>query len=109
MKGREEEMFRIEEQEIAKAIARCKEIKPTVRIIEFGTYSVTSSKENGTAYTVKCYRDDEGFKTIDCSCPAGQHDRVCFHSMAAVSMHLYLAAVRMAVEDRARRMAFRVR
>jgi hypothetical protein len=97
-------MFRLEETEISKAIARCKEIKPTVRVIQFGTYTVTSSRNNGK-YIVRCYRDSEGFKVVDCNCKAGQKDKPCFHGMAAVSLHLYLAQVQMILKRRAARMA----
>jgi hypothetical protein len=79
-------MFRLEDTEIAKAVDRCKEVKPTVRVVSFGEYTVTSSKNDGTTYTVKCYRDQQGFKTIDCNCKAGERDNVCFHAMAAVAL-----------------------
>jgi hypothetical protein len=100
-------MFRLEETEISKAIDRCKELHPTVRVIAFGEYSVTGSKE-GTNYTVKCYRDEEGMKTVDCSC----HTRdgvACKHGMAAVAMHIYLATVQMIAARRASRLARKIR
>jgi predicted nucleotidyltransferase component of viral defense system len=98
-------MFRLEDTEIAKAVDRCKEVKPTVRVVSFGEYTVTSSKNDGTTYTVKCYRDQQGFKTIDCNCKAGERDHVCFHAMAAVALHLYMAAVQMVIRRRAARLA----
>ena len=100
-------MFRLEETEISKAVDRCRELHPTVRIVEFGIYTVTGSKE-GTAYTVKCYRDTEGFKTVDCSCQT-REGVACKHGMAAVAMHIYLATVQMIITRRARRLARRGR
>lgn len=64
-------MFRLEETDIARAIARCKEIRPTVRVIQFGAYTVTSSRNDGQ-YIVRCFRDAEGFKCIDCNYKAGR-------------------------------------
>jgi hypothetical protein len=96
-------MFRLEETELSKAIDRCKEMHPTVRVINYGEYSVTGSKE-GSAYTVKCFRDEQGFKTVDCSC-ATRDGIACKHSMAALGMHLYLAQVQMILRRRAARLA----
>jgi hypothetical protein len=96
-------MFRLEETETSNAIDRCKEMHPTVRVIAYGEYSVTGSTA-GTVYTVKCYRDDEGFKTVDCSCKT-RDGVACKHGMAAVSMHIYLATVQMILRRRAQRIA----
>jgi hypothetical protein len=100
-------MFRLEETEISKAIDRCKEMHPTVRVINYGEYSVTGSTE-GTVYTVKCYRDNEGFKTVDCSCKT-RDGVACKHSVAAVALHLYMAAVQMVIRRRAARLARQAR
>jgi hypothetical protein len=43
-------MFRLEEVELSKAVDRCKEMHRTVRVIAYGEYSVTGSKE-GTVYS----------------------------------------------------------
>lgn len=96
-------MYRLEETELSKAIDRCKEMHPTVRVIAFGEYSVTGSQP-GSLYTVKCYRDSEGFKTVDCSCKI-RDGVACKHSMAALGMHLYLATVQMILKRRAQRIA----
>jgi hypothetical protein len=96
-------MFRLEETELSKAIDRCKEMHPTVRVIAYGEYSVTGSKE-GSVYTVKCFRDEEGFKTVDCSCKT-RDGVACKHAMAAVALHLYLATIQMILKRRAQRIA----
>lgn len=98
-------MFRLEDTEISSAVDRCRELHPTVRVIAFGEYSVTGSKE-GSAYTVKCYRDLEGMKTVDCSCRT-RDGLACKHGMAAVAMHLYLATVQMVLQRRAARLSRR--
>ncbi len=99
-------MFRLEQTEISKAIERCRELHSTVRIVVFGEYTVTGSK--GTIYTVKCYRDEQGFKTVDCSCQT-RDGVACKHGVAALGMHIYLATVQVIVKRRAQRMARSVR
>jgi hypothetical protein len=96
-------MFRIEETEIGKAIERCRELHPTVRVVAFGEYTVTGSGQ-GSLYTVKCYRDEEGFKTVDCSCQT-KDGVACKHGVAALTLHLYMAMVRMILQRRAARLA----
>jgi hypothetical protein len=96
-------MFRLEETELNNAIDRCKEMHPTVRVIAFGEYSVTGSTA-GSLYTVKCFRDEEGFKTVDCSCKT-KDGVACKHAMAALGMHLYLATVQMILRRRTQRIA----
>ena len=96
-------MFRLEETEIAKAVDRCRELHPTVRVIHFGEYSVTGTQE-GIRYMVKCYRDDHGYKTIDCSCKT-RDGVACKHAMAAVALHIYMATIKMIQKRRAARLA----
>ncbi len=93
-------MFRLEETEIAKAVDRARELHPTVRLTDtFGVYMVTGSRPN-TLYKVSCYRDTEGFKTVDCSCRT-RDGIACKHGMAAVALHIYCAAARMIMRRRA--------
>ncbi len=96
-------MFRLEDTDISKAVERAKELHPTVRVIAYGEYTVIGSQA-GALYTVKCYRDTEGFKTVDCSC-ATRDGVACKHAMAAVALHLYMAAVEMVIRRRAARIA----
>ncbi len=94
-------MFIIEETELAKAIERVRELHPTVRVVAFGEYSVTGSKP-GSTYTVKCYRDERNQKVVDCTCQT-RDGIACKHSMAAVALHLYMAAVWMIARVSSRR------
>ena len=96
-------MFRLEETDISKAVERARELHPTVRCTGAGEYTVTGSKP-GTLYTVKCYRDAEGFKTVDCTSKTSD-GVACKHGMAAVALHLYMAAVEMVIRRRAARLA----
>lgn len=94
-------MFTIEDTEIAKAIDKARELHPIVRVVEFGTYTVTGS-EKGSLYTVRCFRDEQGHKTVDCSCRT-RDGVACKHGMAAVALHLYMAMVQMIIKKRAAR------
>ncbi len=83
-------MFALETTEISRAIANAKALHPKVKMVSFGEYQVTGSR--GNAYTVRCYRD-RGYKVVDCSCPT-RDGIACKHGMAAVSLHIALAAQR---------------
>jgi hypothetical protein len=87
-------MFILKSQEtIQKAIERARTIKPFVRAVCFGRYEVSGSK--GGFYTVLCYRN-RGQKIVDCTCKAGQAGKPCFHSAAALGLHLYVATTPLA-------------
>ncbi|MGB7923438.1 MAG: hypothetical protein WCF57_09355 [Pyrinomonadaceae bacterium] len=93
-------MFIIEETEIAKAIEAAKKLHPIVRMLSFGEYTCTGS--TGNTYTVKCYRNEQGQKVIDCSCKT-RDGVACKHGMAVVGLHIYMAAVQMVIRRRAAR------
>jgi hypothetical protein len=71
---------------LEKAILKAKKIKPIVRMIEFGKYSVRSS-DGKTFYTVKFSRNSLGEKIVECSCRGGERGLVCFHSAASLELH----------------------
>jgi hypothetical protein len=71
--------FKPEQLDKARAAIRSGE----VRMVEPGLYSVPSSKNDGSDY---------GTAASGCPCPAGAHDRKCWH--LAVAITLDLASVR---------------
>jgi hypothetical protein len=83
-------MFSLETANIEKAITNAKALHPKVKMLEFGTYEVTGSREN--TYTVRCYRK-AGEKIVECSC-ATRPGVACKHGMAACSLHIAMAAQR---------------
>jgi hypothetical protein len=83
-------MFSLETANIERAIKSAKALHPKVKMIEFGTYEVTGS--TGNTYTVKCYRA-HGEKIVECNC-ATRAGVACKHGLAAVSLHIALAARR---------------
>lgn len=77
---------------LANAIRRAKELHPHVRVIRFGEYEVTGS--TGNTYLVKCYRDEQNQKVVDCRCKTS-NGIACKHAVAALPLHIHLAAQRM--------------
>lgn len=87
-------MFILKTQEqIQKAINKARSVKPFARILSFGCYQVRNSKGNDF-YTVLCKRDKQGNKVVACSCRAGAHGQVCYHSAIAIGIHICLAEQR---------------
>jgi hypothetical protein len=80
--------------QLEKAIIKAKKTRATVKFISFGVYAVSGSK--GNFYTVECKRGMRGEKQVSCDCKAGQSVKplVCFHSAAALSLHIGLARQR---------------
>jgi uncharacterized Zn finger protein len=85
-------MFDLETTELNRAIQKAKALRPKVRMIRFGEYKVTGSKDN--EYTVKCYRFF-GEKVVDCNCLT-KDGVACKHGVSAVLLHLHVAATRVA-------------
>lgn len=81
------------EQQLSKAIARAKEIRPRVKFIAFGQYQVQGSM--GSFYSVICFKRN-GLRLVDCECTAGMRNRQCFHAAAAASIHSGIASMRRA-------------
>lgn len=79
-----------DENQLQNAIKRAKVVKPKVKVLSFGKYSVTGSK--GNLYTVVCRKDERtSEKVICCSCKAAEKNLPCFHSAVAIAQHIYLA------------------
>lgn len=83
--------------QLEKAILRAKKIKPLVRMIEFGTYSVRSS-DGQSFYTVRLSRNSLGEKLVDCNCKGGERGLVCLHSAACLELHGTIAKRRQEVK-----------
>ncbi|MDQ3256782.1 MAG: hypothetical protein M3R15_23300 [Acidobacteriota bacterium] len=85
-------MFIVTKKEsLTKAIERAKRLHPRVRMVQFGEYEVTGSK--GNAYMVKCYRDAQNQKIVECEC-ATRDGIACKHGAAVLPLHIHLAAQR---------------
>ena len=59
-------MFILEnEKQIEKGLQKARQIKPRVRVLEFGKYAVRGSQ--GDSYTVRCSRTPHGEKAVECN------------------------------------------
>jgi hypothetical protein len=78
--------------QLEKAIEKAKKIRPTVKFDHFGRYRVSGSK--GGFYTVLCRKSDNGYKTVACTCKGAEKGLVCYHAVAALSLHIGIARQR---------------
>ncbi len=88
-------MFNLESAaQLEKAIIKAKKTRTQVKFISFGVYAVSGSK--GNFYTVECKRNERGERQVSCDCKAGQSVKPlpCYHSAAALSLHVGLARQR---------------
>ncbi len=75
-------------EQLENAIAKAKKVRPRVEFDRFGRYRVSGSKGY---YTVICRKDERGIKTVACTCKASERGLPCYHSAAALSLHIGLA------------------
>jgi hypothetical protein len=81
-----------DEKQIEKAVLKAKKIRTHVKFISFGVYAVRGTK--GNYYEVRCERMASGEKLVSCDCKGGIAGLVCWHSVAALSLHIGIAAQR---------------
>jgi uncharacterized protein YjhX (UPF0386 family) len=74
------------------AINKARTVKPLVRVVKFGAYTVTN-KATGATYTVECMKR-EGKRFAHCTCKAGERGQACYHLASAVAAHIQLATER---------------
>ncbi len=74
--------------QLEKAANKARTVKPVVRIISFGLYSVKGTK--GDSYTVECRRNDRNEKIVSCNCKGGERG-VCYHAASVIELHSTLA------------------
>jgi hypothetical protein len=78
-------------EQLEKAIAKAKKFVRVSSFDHFGRYRVSGSKGY---YTVVCRKDERGYKTVECTCKRAEKGLVCYHSAAALSLHIGLAKQR---------------
>jgi hypothetical protein len=70
----------------AKAIERCKQLKPKVNFITDRVFSVKSAN-NGNSYTVR-FDVQNGKKLAQCECKASERGLVCYHIAGAAQVNI---------------------
>jgi len=81
-------MIKLTTENTAKAIERCRKLKPTVRFVAERTFSVQSAN-NANSYTVR-FNVKDGEKFGECECKAGESGKyVCYHIIAGATANIY--------------------
>jgi hypothetical protein len=80
-------MIKLTTENTAKAIERCKQLKPKVRFIADRVFSVQSAN-NGNSYTVRLDVQN-GDKLAQCECKASERGLVCYHIIAGATANIY--------------------
>ncbi len=78
-------------EQLEKAIAKAKKLRPRVEFDRFGRYRVSGSKGY---YTVICKKSDNNYRLVECTCKGGEKGLVCYHAAAALALHTGLARQR---------------
>jgi hypothetical protein len=86
-KREEIKMIKLTAENTAKAIERCKQLRPKVQFIADRTFSVKSS-HNDNAYTVR-FNVQNGEKFGECECKAAEKGLVCYHIVAGATANIY--------------------
>lgn len=81
--------------QLERAIAKAKQLRPTVKFNYFGQYRVSGSR--GGYYTVTCKKSDNGLRIVECTCKGADRGLPCYHAAAALSLHVGLARQRQTV------------
>lgn len=80
-------MIQLTKDNTAKAIARCRKLKPKVEFVRDRVFRVTSSNKEKT-YVV-FFKVWKGQKLGQCECKASKKGMVCFHLIAGATANIY--------------------
>jgi 1-deoxy-D-xylulose 5-phosphate reductoisomerase len=80
-------MIKLTKENTAKAIERCKQLKPKVIFIADRIFEVQSAN-NSNSYTVR-FDVQNGEKLAQCECKASERNLVCYHIAGAAQVNIY--------------------
>ncbi len=80
-------MIKLTSENTAKAIERCKQLKPKVQFVADRTFSVKSAN-NTNSYTVR-FDVQNGEKFGVCECKASERGLVRYHIVAGATANIY--------------------
>ncbi len=80
-------MIKLTTENTAKAIVRCRKLKPTVRFVANRVFAVQSAN-NSNSYTVR-FDVQNGEKFGACECKASEKGLVCYHLIAGATVNIY--------------------
>ena len=79
-------MIRLTETNTAKAVERCKTLRPKVRFVAERVFEVGSSR-NSNVYTVR-FDVQNGERIAECNCKASERGLVCYHIVAGATANI---------------------
>jgi hypothetical protein len=80
-------MIKLTAENTAKAIQKCKQLKPKVNFVADRVFSVQSAN-NSNSYTVR-FNVMNGEKFGQCECKASERGLVCYHIVAGATANIY--------------------
>lgn len=85
-------MIKLTKENTAKAIERCRELRPTVRFIKDRLFVVFSAR-NSNIYHVK-FDVKNGEKFGECECKASERGLVCYHIVGAAQVNIIRQSIK---------------
>jgi len=87
-------MLKLTTENKARAIERCKQLRPKVIFTQDRVFEVKSAN-NENSYTLR-FEVQNGEKFGECECKAGQSGRfVCYHIVAAATANIYRQSLKL--------------
>lgn len=86
-------MIKLDLTNMTRAIAKAKQIRPRVTVVDAGARIYSVSGMSGR-YTVK-FPVADGHKLAECNCKAGQSNMVCYHVAAAAAVNMGIQGMRL--------------
>ncbi len=80
-------MIKLTIENTAKAIERCRKLKPQVRFVADRVFAVQSAN-NTNSYTVR-FDVQNGEKFGQCECKASEKGLICYHIVGAAQVNIY--------------------
>ena len=87
-------MIKLTTENTKRAIAKCRQLKPTVRFIKdrfFAVYSANNSNVYHVSFDVQ-----NGEKFGECECKASERGLVCYHLIAGATANIYRQSLKRA-------------
>lgn len=89
-------MIQLTKENTVRAIARCKELRPSVKFVAERTFDVFSAN-NPNVYRVT-FQVRDGRKFGQCTCKASETARICYHITAAAAVNILHQSVKQQAE-----------
>ena len=87
-------MIKLTTENTKRAIAKCRQLKPTVRFIKDRFFAVHSAN-NANVYHVS-FDVKNGEKFGECECKASERGLVCYHLIAGATANIYRQSLKRA-------------